>query len=204
MTLSAPNNPVDARGKASKRADCRHAAMQRRIRGNLDKPTFRDRAITGGRDPQVGRRADLRRCSKDLADDVEAAVRLRCSTTSAVINLKGGELSFAALLRKSTCPCRSSRSFGRRNQSWSSVNFALRGHETAASVSQPFESIEIDAGSVISPIKPPPSGFCRKPTSTRPSPVSIMRAAYRSIAGSPSRNGPGAICHGPRGSSATR
>ena len=55
MTLSAPNNPVDARGKASKRADCRHAAMQRRIRGNLDKPTFRDRAITGGRDPQVGR-----------------------------------------------------------------------------------------------------------------------------------------------------
>ena len=39
-------------------ADCRHAAMQRRIRGNLDKPTFRDRAITGGRDPQVGRKAD--------------------------------------------------------------------------------------------------------------------------------------------------
>lgn len=43
-----------------------------------------------------GRRAACHRCSKELGNSVEAAVRLRRRTAGALIDLKGGELPVAA------------------------------------------------------------------------------------------------------------
>ena len=60
MTLSAPNNPVEARGKASKRAESRLAAVRRSIGNNLYKPTFRGKITRDRHELMVGRDLHLR------------------------------------------------------------------------------------------------------------------------------------------------